>query len=277
MKRNWIWISLAAMVWCGPALAEATIGPPKGALVIVGGGGGGKDGVIFKRFVELAGGSEAEFVVIPTASDSDEYDSKTSGAKVLRAAGATKITVMHTRDPALADTEAFVKPLRTARGVWFGGGRQWRLADAYLNTRTQSAINEVLARGGVVGGTSAGATIQGSYLVRGAVEGNQVMMSPGHEEGLGLLKGVAIDQHVIKRKRVADMAPVVEKHPELLGLGIDESTALVVQGDQFEVIGDSEVVVTDPRRPRVEGEDWWYFLKPGDRFDLKSRTKIEPH
>src|SRR5690348_14595825 len=88
MKRNWIWISLAAVVWCGPALAEATIGPPKGALVIVGGGGGGKDGVVFKRFVELAGGSDAEFVVIPTASESEDFDSKTSGAKVLRSAGA---------------------------------------------------------------------------------------------------------------------------------------------------------------------------------------------
>jgi cyanophycinase len=276
MKPNWVWISLVAVVWGGPVLAESTIGPPNGALVIVGGGGGGKEGVIFKRFVELAGGSAAEFVVIPTASETDNFDSRTSGAKVLRSAGATKITILHTHDPALADTEEFVKPLRTARGVWFNGGRQWRLADAYLNTQTQSAINEVLARGGVVGGTSAGATIQGSYLVRGAVEGNTIMMAPGHEEGLGLLKGVAIDQHVIKRKRIADMAPVVEKHPELLGLGIDESTAIVVQGDQFEVIGDSEVVITDPRRPRVEGEDWWYFLKPGDRFDLKSRTKIEP-
>ncbi len=275
MKRLLFWTFLLGFTAPVQGLAEATIGPPTGTLVIVGGGGGGQDGVIYKRFVELAGGSDAEIVVIPTASDSDDFNSRTSGARVLRTAGATKLTILHTRDRALADTEEFVTPLRAARGVWFNGGRQWRLADAYLDTRTQSAINDVLARGGVVGGTSAGATIQGSYLVRGAVEGSQIMMSPGHEEGFGLLKAVAIDQHVIKRKRIADMTPVVERHSELLGLGIDESTAIVVQGDQFEVIGDSEVVVTDPRRPRREGENPWYFLKPGDRFDMKSRTKLE--
>jgi cyanophycinase len=276
MKRICVLIFLVGLAASGQGIAETTVGPPKGALVIAGGGGGGQEGVIFKRFVELAGGSDAEIVVIPTASGNDDFNTRTSGVKVLRDAGATKITVMHTHDRAIADSEEFVKPLRSARGVWFPGGRQWRLADSYLNTRTQTAINEVLARGGVVGGTSAGATIQGSYLVRGAVEGNEVMMSPGHEAGFALLRNTAIDQHVVRRKRVADMAPVVDRHPELLGLGIDESTAIVVQGDQFEVIGDGEVVVTDPRRERVEGEDPWYFLKPGDRFDLKLRTKLEP-
>lgn len=262
-------------LWTQSIRAESMIGPQRGALVIAGGGGGGHEGVIFKRFLELAGGTDAEIVIIPTASGNNNFDTRTSGAKVFRDAGARSITIVHTNERDLADSEEFVSPIRSARGVWFTGGRQWRLADAYLNTRTQAAIRDVLSRGGVVGGTSAGATIQGSYLVRGAVEGNEIMMSPGHEEGLALLKDVAIDQHVIKRKRVADMAPVVEKHPQLLGLGIDEATAIVVQGDVFEVIGDSDVVVTDPRRERIEGEDAWYFLKPGDRFDLKSRTKLD--
>jgi cyanophycinase len=275
MNRIPAYAFVLGLIVSQPALAETTIGPPKGSLVIVGGGGGGQEGGIFKRFLELAGGVDAEIVIIPTATGNDDFNTRSSGAKIFRDVGAKAITIVHTHDRALADTEEFVKPIRTARAVWFTGGRQWRLADAYLNTQTQSAINDVLARGGVVGGSSAGATIQGSYLVRGAVEGNEVMMSPGHEEGFALMKDVAIDQHVIKRKRVGDMTPVVEKHPKLLGLGIDESTAIVVQGDVFEVIGDSEVVVTDPRRERVEGQDPWYFLKPGDRFDLKSRTKLE--
>ena len=97
----------------------------------------------------------------------------------------------------MADTEAFAAPLKTARGVWFAGGRQWRLVDAYMGTRTQREIEAVLARGGVVGGCSAGATIQGSYLVRGAREGNQIMMAKGYEEGFGYLRGVAIDQHLL--------------------------------------------------------------------------------
>jgi len=271
------WITcFLLIVLASPVSGETIVGPPRGALVVAGGGGPGKDNIIPRRFLELAGGSDAEIVIIPTASESDDYNSRTRRARLLREAGATHITILHTRDRTIADSDEFLRPLRTARGVWFGGGRQWRLADAYLGTRAQAAINDVLNRGGVVGGTSAGATIQGSYLVRGAVEGNEVMMSPGHEQGLGLLRGVAIDQHVIQRKRVGDMTAVVEKYPDLLGLGIDEKTAIVVQGDQFEVIGDSDVVVTDPSRPRVDGDDPWYFLKPGDRFDLKSRTRLDP-
>ncbi len=123
------------------------------------------------------------------------------------------VTVLHTRDRAVADTEAFAAPLKTARGVWFGGGRQWRLVDSYMGTRTQREIEGVLARGGVVGGSSAGATIQGSYLVRGAREGNQIMMAKGYEEGFGYLRGVAIDQHLIVRGRQDDLVGVIEKKP----------------------------------------------------------------
>jgi cyanophycinase-like exopeptidase len=94
----------------------------------------------------------------------------------LMEAGALRLEVLHTRDRAVADSDAFVAPLREARGVWFGGGRQWRLADAYLRTRTHAALDELLARGGVIGGTSAGATIQGSYLARGDTRGNETMM-----------------------------------------------------------------------------------------------------
>ena len=82
-------------------------------------------------------------------------------------------------DRKVADSKQFVEPLRKARGVWFGGGRQCRLVDSYLNTRTLRELRAVLDRGGVIGGSSAGATILGSYLVRGARSGNQIMMAPG--------------------------------------------------------------------------------------------------
>ena len=148
----------------------------------------------------LAGGPDAEFVLIPTANERDRpttWNGSVSG--FARDFGVTNVTVLHTRDRAEADTEAFVAPLKTARGVWFGGGRQWRLVDAYMGTRTQREIEGVLARGGVIGGSSAGATIQGSYLVRGAREGNQIMMAKGYEQGFGYLRGVAIDQHLLDR------------------------------------------------------------------------------
>jgi len=233
-----------------------------GSLVVV--GGGPLPEVIVKRFIELAGGVDAPIVVIPTAGEGDNYPADWGGAGFLRKAGCKDVKVMHTRNRGVADSEAFVEPLRRARGVWFPGGRQWRLVDSYLNTRTQRELEKVLERGGVIGGTSAGATIQGSYLVRGAREGNTIMMAPGYEVGFGYLKHVAVDQHLLKRNRQDDLVAVVEKHRELLGIGIDESTAIVVEGDEFEVIGSSKVAI-------YEAGKKYYFLEPGARFDLKQR------
>ena len=127
--------------------------------------------------------------------------------------GATNITLLHTKDRKVADSEAFVKPLTTAKIVWFVGGRQWRLVDAYLHTRTQREVERVLERGGVVAGSSAGASIISSYMVRGARENNFIMMAPGYEEGFGLIKGVAIDQHMLTRNRQDDLEEVVDEAP----------------------------------------------------------------
>src|SRR5205823_2368933 len=136
---------------------------------------------------------------------------------------------------------------------------------------TERESRAVLGRGGVIGGSSAGATIQGSYLVRGAPGGNTILMSRGHEKGFGYLKHVAIDQHVVARHREGDLSVVVKAHPGLLGIGIDEATAIVVTGDRFEIIGRSKVAITDgqPHDGRP-----YYLLSPGDSFDLKARAKL---
>jgi cyanophycinase len=264
---------VAATAWLGEAEAEAqapAVGPRSGALVIHGGNTVLPE--VAARFVALGGGPEAEFVLIPTANEMDG-DARAGWAKSWsRQFGARRVRVLHTRDRAEADSEAFVAPLKTAGGVWFGGGRQWRLVDAYLGTRTQRALEEVLNRGGVIGGTSAGATIQGSYLVRGAREGNHIMMARGYEQGFGYLRRVAIDQHLIARHREDDLVPVIDAHPDLLGLGIDESTAVVVQGDRFEVVGRSKVAIYDGQ---PHGDRRYYFLEPGDRFDLAGRRRLE--
>ena len=85
--------------------------------------------------------------------------------------GVKNVKMLHTHDPKVADTEAFVKDLRTADAVWFNGGRQWNIVDSYANTLTYRELHKVLERGGVIGGSSAGATIQGEYLVRGDTSG----------------------------------------------------------------------------------------------------------
>ncbi|MFB3829467.1 MAG: cyanophycinase [Bryobacteraceae bacterium] len=253
---------MRALFLLAPLLAAAQTG----SLVVV--GGGEMPPVIPDTFLELAGGRDARIVVVPTAGEEDQYEPKYLESTPLHKAGARNLVLLHTRDPKLADTEAFAAPLRQARGVWFGGGRQWRLADAYLGTRTEREFHAVLARGGVIGGTSAGATIQGSYLVRGAPEGNHIMMAPGHERGFGFLPGVAIDQHLLKRNRERDLVAVVERHPELLGIGIDEGTAIVVHGTRFRVIGASRAAI-------YENGKTYYFLSPGDSFDLKARRRVD--
>ncbi|MCI0434946.1 MAG: cyanophycinase [Gemmatimonadetes bacterium] len=250
-------------------LREPSVGPARGALIIAGGGRLGDD--IMGRFLELAGGPAARIVVIPTAGEQDTFPQDWSGTQTFRNAGVAHVTVLHTRDPAVANTAAFVAPLREATGVWIPGGRQWRLADAYLGTRTLDELNRVLERGGVIGGSSAGASIQASYMVRGAPEGNTIMMAEGHEQGFAFLRGAAVDQHLIARGRENDMLEVIAAHPDLLGIGIDEGTAILVRGDRAEVVGRSRVGFYNARDADAAP---YYFLEAGDVFDLAERRVL---
>lgn len=256
------------VVLAGVTISAADYGPEKGALVIV--GGNMQDPAIVKRFIDLAGGPDAPIVIIPTAGEADdEYDLYWSGLRQWRENGAQRLTVLHTRDRTVADSDAFVKPIREARGVFFAGGRQWRLADSYLNTQTHKALAALLNRGGVVGGSSAGASILSSFMVRGDTKSNDKMIGD-HTIGFGLLNNAAIDQHLLRRNRQFDMLEVIDKHPELLGIGLDEDTAIVVRGDQFDVIGKSYVVVYS-NKPVVGSSGRFYFMGAGDRFDMKER------
>jgi cyanophycinase len=266
IRRNVGFAVFLAVALVGNAAAQQ-LGPKNGSLVIV--GGAMQDQAIVEKFIELAGGPDALIVVIPTAGGAEEYDQEWRGLRTFRAAGATNLTVLHTYDRDEADTDEFARPIREAGGVWFSGGRQWRLADSYLNTVTHQALWELLDRGGVIGGSSAGATIQGSYLARGDTQTNTVMMGD-HEEGLSFVKNVAIDQHLLRRNRHFDLLEITRARPELLGIGIDENTAIVVQGDEFEVIGQSYVVIFDNQRQIDSGGDF-YFMGVGDRFNLATR------
>ena len=164
--------------------------------------------------------------------------------------------------------------IREATGVWFTGGRQWRLVDSYAETRTEEELWALLERGGVIGGSSAGATIQGSYLARGDTATNTIMMG-SHEEGFGFVRNTAIDQHLLYRNRQFDMLEIIEARPELLGIGIDENTAIVVQGDRFEVIGESYVVIYD-NQSMLDSGGLFYFLAPGDQYDMAERQAYRP-
>lgn len=270
LKR--VGLALVMAVAISQSVAGQEIGPANGSLVIV--GGALRDQAILTRFLELAGGPDELVVVIPTAGGAEEYDQYYSGLQQFREAGATNLTVLHTKDRNVADSDEFVRPIREARGVWFSGGRQWRLADSYLDTKVHEELWALLNRGGVIGGSSAGATIQGSYLARGDTRTNTIMMGD-HEAGLAFVKNVAIDQHLLKRNRQFDLFEIVEARPELLGIGIDENTAIVVEGDEFEVIGQSYVVIYDNQRTLDSGGRF-YFLAPGDVYNLQTREAFRP-
>jgi hypothetical protein len=151
--------------------------------------------------------------------------------------------------------------------VYLEGGRHWRLADPYLGTLTLKKIFGVLDRGGVVMGGSAGATIQGSYMVRGSSnpDDNTIMMAPGHEVGFGLITNVTIDQHVDTRGRENDLAPVMKMHPELLGIGLDESTSITVHGNTLTCNGPRRAAIWDGKNHDGKG---YYYLHAGDSLDL---------
>jgi cyanophycinase len=266
------------------ALAQAPeYGPPKGTLVIQGGGSDEGTG-IFETFINKAGGLGAKIVVVPTAGGNRTADGKIrvyNEEQVLarwKKRGATNVHMLHTHDPKVADTEEFAKVLRDANGVWFDGGRQWNIVDSYANTLTLKEFHKVLERGGVIGGSSAGATIQGDYLVRGAIAGSEIVMTPEpeHEHGFAFLRKVAIDQHINTRNRWDDIIPVIKKYPNLLGIGLSEGTAIVVTGDRFEVIGKWKVAVHDNTRPYQPWEKPYYVLSPGDVYNMQTR-RIEKY
>ena len=263
-------------------------GPEKGSLLIIG-GNVGSTASIWNKFTELAGGKEkAKIVVVTTASgDSAAFDQKDVD-EVKKQTGILDVVLLHTRDLKEANSEKFIAPLKTATGVYFVGGRQWHIADSYLNTLTHLAFWDVLNRGGVIAGSSAGASIQGSFLWRGDTKGPEILVGD-HTQGLGFLKNSVLDQHLLKRNREFDMVDFIRKAPELIGIGMDEATAILVQGDTLQVIGKSYVAIYDyatiinsEKNHVKEGPENFtvsdgpfFFLSEGQKYDLRNRKVIQ--
>lgn len=282
MKRCAAAFLIAALL-CSTAVARQPAagpeyGPAKGTLVIVGGGNTDGTGIV-EKFIELAGGPAAKFVIVPTAGGNRRPDGTLQEYKeetVLRPwvkRGLTDVKMLHTDDPKVADTEAFVKDLRAANAVWFNGGRQWNIVDSYAGTLTYREFHKLLERGGVIAGSSAGATIQGEYLVRGDTSGADMMMTsePAHQEAFKFLRGTAIDQHINTRNRWDHLVPVIQEFPKLLGIGLSEGTAIIVKGDTFEVMGKWKVAVHDNTRLYQPWEKPYFVLSAGDVYNMKTR------
>jgi len=268
LKSTIVVTRLLSFAWIiGTAIAVAqppSHGPKKGYLLITGGATQPPD---YQRFIEMSGGKNAHIVVIPTASvtkptDQAKLQEQYCGPKSPFAA--VPCTVIHTTDRTVADSAEFVAPLTTA-------------TDAYLGTRTLKEMFKLLNRGGTVGGGSAGATVQGSFMVRGSSDpdDNHIMMAPAHEIGFGFFTNVTIDQHVDVRHRENDLAAVIKAHPELLCLGLDQSTSMTIHGDTLTVNGPKRIAVWDGKDHDGKG---YYYLRTGDKLNTATRVAtLVPH
>jgi cyanophycinase len=242
-----------------PDLKPMPADKPTGVLFIA--GGGHLPDALRRHFVDLAGGKSARLVVIPTASTKAEQPNLPEMFAGFRALGVKSVTVLHTRDRKVANDPEFVKPLVEATGVWLTGGRQTRLAATYHGTLVEKELHKVLARGGAVGGTSAGAAIMSSLMIVGGKQEAQV------GTGFGLLGGVVIDMHFQNRNRLHRLLSVLARHPQYTGVGIDEETALVVRGSTATIEGNGTVrACFCPHGALTEARV--QVLKDGEKLDL---------
>jgi cyanophycinase len=284
-KKLLLCLSISILMMGGEAFAQssqaASIGPEKGWLILHG-GGNKREYEHYHRFAELAGGANASVVVILTPVDLDvltpafltEYKQWWKSEL-----GLTDVSFMDTRNRQEAETEAFVAPLRKATGVWIMGGHLSNLLDSYLGTRTEREIKAVAERGGVIAGSSAGAMIQGSFLVNltktpsdTRLSRSGMFLDPARMVGFGLLRGVTVYPHFFARHAEKDLLEVVARYPEILGVGIDEGAAIVVHNDQFEVIGDGRVGIFESNNRAGKK---YLTLSKGQKFDLRRRVVIE--
>jgi cyanophycinase len=248
--------------------ALAVTGPAHGALVLVGGGATQAD--VTRRFVELGGGVSAHLVVVASALPADMLTPEgisrltTRGSQIF---GVADVTILHAHDRAEADSEAFVKPLERATAVWTLGGDENQLAKLYVGTRSEREIKAVAGRGGVLGGTSAGAMILAQFI--SDVTANSPEQYAHPLTGFKIFTNTIVVPHWSQRGHQMRIPALLAPHPGLLIVAVDEATAAVVKGSRLEVVGDGHVGIYDGQTH--DGRPY-QLLSPGQALDLKTIT-----
>jgi cyanophycinase len=262
----------------------------RGNLIIVGGGDRTTD--IMKKFVELAGGPKAVIVVFPMASSvPDEVGpEQVQELKQLGVAQSFSLKL----SSAQANKDSTLTILRNVTGVFFSGGDQSLLTAALRGTKVEQRLHQLYREGAVIGGTSAGAAVMSDIMITGdehrpgrdssfqIIESEDIIT----REGFGFVQNAIIDQHFVRRRRHNRLISVVLEHPNLVGVGIDESTAIWLKPDQtFEVVGNSVVVIYDATAAEVKRDSVGYglqagslsmhILRTGSTYDLNSRRVLK--
>ena len=250
----------------------------KGKLIII--GGGSIPDSLFEFFAADCGGKNQPVVYIPTATTDEEFIQKGEHLIKFTSRGYTNLSTIHTRDKKEADNPKNIELMRNAKGLFFGGGDQQLIADAYAGTKLYDEFIALLNRGGVIMGTSAGATIMGSLMVGGDAR-DDISKKYNFNPAFSFMTNTALDQHVLARNRQFDLISVIENYPGTLGIGMDESTAIIVEAGQFKVWGKSYAMLYDPMDWAAQKNKWGRVLKPfkmmasGSSFNFVTREIID--
>ncbi len=310
----WAGLTLAVAAAFSPALSQQTAAPQaktapsataakaapsaatpvQGYLCII--GGGGQLQPILKRFIALAERFQSGKIVIYLMASGVPMEDGPSDVEDFKKAGAKNVVWANlTRDQAMVQDN--VDALNDAGGVYFEGGDQSRLTAALLDTSVLAKIKDLYRKGAVIGGTSAGAAVMSEVMITG-----DELRKPGGEEiecdkfrtiesgniitsrGFGFVTAAVIDQHHIARKRENRLISVIGEHPDLLGVAVNENTAILVAPDEtFEVVGESYVLILDPGRAKIQvlptkqisiENMGFHLLTPGTRYSLKTRQVL---
>ncbi len=259
-----------------------------GQLVIIG-GAEDKEGdcTILREFVRRAGGVSARIVVMTVATELPREVGE-NYIRVFERLGVEDVRIVDTVEREDANSASYLEAIEKATGVFFTGGNQARITSILKDTEIDRLLHKRLSEGAVIGGTSAGAAMMPDVMiVEGDSETNPRLEIVEMEPGMAFLPGVVIDQHFLQRGRIGRLLSAVSQQPVVLGFGIDENTAIVVNNNQFEVIGEGVVTVVDVSEIThtnlgqiLKDEDLaicgakLHILPHGYRFDLKKRAPI---
>jgi cyanophycinase len=252
MDRTLCHVILLSVLLVLPAAGRAEPADREGLKLFIG-GGGAMAGLV-DAFRELAG-PQARLVVILGGTDQPDLEAH---RQRWQARGFEDVFVLHTDDKSVAASPEFARPLESASAVWIGGGLQQNLAELYVDTPVETQLIRLLKRGGTIGGSSAGAAIQTKAMLFGGT------VQPQVGRGFDLLPGAIVDQHFLKRNRLRRLIDAIRRHPELIGYGIDEGTALIANRGKLRVVGRSYVL----RVQVVDGALQIDAFQDGDEFPM---------
>lgn len=271
---------------------KETTGPAKGVLLIHG-GGSFNTGEFISLARKSSGKKQPAIVVITTPQGKSRLADFKKGIPyrtVSNLRGRYKmeqVTELYTLSKKEANRAELFKKIDNADAVYICGGNQTYLTDAFLGTETLAAMNRLLERGGVIAGASAGAQVQSSFMTRGDYKKRLILGDRKHQEGFSFVKNSVFDVHVEERNRENHLFQVFKAKKselqdtklnplDLLGIGIDQATAIVVTQDRFKVTGRGQVYIFDSRKWKDDPETWTYqTLKSGTVFDMKLREVIK--